>query len=105
LKPLLLKHLLLSLKFPQRRQPPRPQPLHQDQLSRVEPLRANQHVMRHVRLLALLLHAPTRHVQMHSVLRLLVHLVSLLLDALLVRRLVVRSAQLVVRFRRLLVVP
>jgi hypothetical protein len=54
--------------------------------------------MRLAKHLAPLLHDPT-----HRVLRLLVHLVSLLLDALLVRRLVVQSAQLVVQFRRRLV--
>ena len=91
-----LKRQLLLLLRPW---PPRHQLPHQDQLFPAEPLRANQRVMRLAKLLA-----PLHHDLTHRVLRLLVaHLV--LLDALLVRRLVARSVQQVVRFRRLQVVP
>ena len=91
----LKRQLLLLL----RRWPPRHQLPHQDQLFPAEPLRANQRVMplaKH--------HAPLHHDLTRSALRPVVaHLV--LLVAPLLHRLVTRSVQLVVPFRRLLVVP
>ena len=95
-----LKHQLLS-RLPLHRSLLKHRLLPPVRWSQVEPLRANQRVMRHVKFLAPLLRAPTHHV----LLPLVVHPVSQLLAVRQVRRLVVQSAQLVVQFRLRLDVP
>ena len=102
---LLQKHRLLSLRLLPHQLLLKHRLLPLVQLSQVEPLRANQRVMRHVKFLAPLLRAPLLHVRIHRARRPLVaRLAQPLLVVPLVRRLVVQSAQLVVQFRRRLVV-
>ena len=97
---LLQKHRLLSLRLLPHQLLLKHRLLPLVQLSQVEPLRANLPVMRLAKFRAPLLHVPIHRAHQPLVAR----LAQPLLVVPLVRRLVVQSAQLVVQFRRRLVV-